>query len=216
MLLASAVLACGACFMGVAEAVQQQAMPGEEKVSRARSRLRLILIDAQGLSSEASAALDRELTNILADAGVEADLVTPEQASGPSEAAHPTTLKVVLLAENGARFGVAEGHMGVNLVVEGRPGDTVYVFVPVVRQALARELRTGRRRAQERIGRALGRVSAHEIVHALAPEVPHASVGVMKASPNMRDLVAAEARLDPLSSERVRYALDRRVAASGR
>ena len=237
ILLASALLACCLQLTSPAEAVQWQATAADGavsvadgavsaadgavsvadgEVSRERSRLRLILIDAEGLSPEVSGVLHREITTILAAAGVDVDVVSAEQASGESVDVHATSLKVVLLAEDGRRFGVGDGHMGVNLIVGGRPNDTVYVFVPVVRKALGRELRTGRRREREQIGRALGRVTAHEVVHALAPDVPHASTGVMKATPNTRDLVAADVRLDAFASDRIRQALDRRIGALAR
>ena len=76
------------------------------------------------------------------------------------------------------------------------------------------ELRTARRRAQVHIGRALGRLTVHEVVHALGPDVPHAGSGLMKATPNMRDLVVPDARLDASSSERFQQALQRRSETS--
>ncbi len=211
-------------FTGPAEAVQWPAATGSpgaagtpavaapEPKTRLgeRERLRLILIDAEGLSPEAAGVLGREVGAILAGTGVDVDVGFAGEASLDSADASGVAVKVVLLSESGRRFGVGDDHMGAHLRVDGRPGDTVYVFVPVVREALGNRLQTARRRAELLLGRALGRVAAHEVVHAIAPDVPHASSGVMKSIPNMRDLVVAEVRLDAFSSTHFRQALERR------
>jgi hypothetical protein len=46
------------------------------------------------------------------------------------------------------------------------------------------------------LGVAVGRVIAHEVVHALAPSVPH-GVGLMSASLTRRHLTAASIPVDP-------------------
>jgi hypothetical protein len=71
------------------------------------------------------------------------------------------------------------------------------VYVPNVSRALG--LRTfalvESPRDQRDLGTALGRVVAHEVVHALAPEVPHGD-GLMAARFHLGHLALDEVRLD--------------------
>jgi hypothetical protein len=49
----------------------------------------------------------------------------------------------------------------------------------------------------EEVARALARVAAHEIVHAIAPDVPHAAHGLMRHSLDRSFLVGSRATIDP-------------------
>jgi len=89
----------------------------------------------------------------------------------------------------------------------GPPGSVAWVHLPSVRQALGMHaawspwrLDHGERRT---LGIALGRVAAHEIVHAVAPDVPHGE-----------GLMAERLSLDLLTSPAVQ--LDRQVALAVR
>ncbi len=61
-------------------------------------------------------------------------------------------------------------------------------------------------RDQSRTSRAVGRVIAHEVVHAVAPGVPH-GLGLMAPSFGRRDFMASKVRIEPQVAEAVRAAL---------
>ena len=66
-------------------------------------------------------------------------------------------------------------------------------------------------------GRALGRVAAHEIVHALLPDRPHDRAGLMARSLGRRELTAAVLRAPGLLADLRRAAPKReaRIAHGG-
>ena len=87
--------------------------------------------------------------------------------------------------------------------VEGSP--FVWIHVPGVRQAVG--VGAGALEASDgfRLGVALGRVIAHELVHALAPSVPHGE-GLMKSRLTRADLTTS-APVTPQLAALVRAAL---------
>ena len=114
------------------------------------------------------------------------------------EAARPGEVRVILL-DRGREQAPGTPVLGATpLRFEGTP--FVWVHVPSVRAAaglcprwpLASPV-AGSARA---LGLALGRVVAHELVHALAPSVPHGT-GLMSQKLTCRQLTAATLPLDP-------------------
>ena len=216
---ASAVLGAGE----VARAVDDRDAPSlvvpasvvsGPSANQRRLRLGLLLIDAARLAPGTSAALEAEVTALLADAGIDAHIVDAQSNIDPPTA--EIVLKVVLLDEDGRRFGVSEMAMGANLFPAARPSDTVYVFVPTVVDALDTVARPAATLTRGAIGRALGRVVVHETVHALVPELDHSDTGIMKAVLNLRDLLAPVAYFDATSTAALHYAVrTRQVAPDG-
>jgi hypothetical protein len=97
---------------------------------------------------------------------------------------------------------------------EGPP--YVWIHVPGVRQVLGMaDVRRGALDLHDShgLGVALGRVIAHEVVHALAPAVPHGE-GLMRSSLNRRDLCASSAPVTPELVAVVRRALAGRPASA--
>ena len=86
----------------------------------------------------------------------------------------------------------------------------VWVHVPSVRAAAGRPTRGSGPNLEfhsaRRLGIALARVIAHEVVHALAPELPHGS-GLMSARLDQRMLTAPTIAIDPQVGLAVRTAL---------
>lgn len=89
-------------------------------------------------------------------------------------------VQVILLAEDRSK-----GRMGTRAMacvqMGARSGPTAWILVPRVRALLGLP---PRRLSGEgpMLGRALARVMAHELVHLLAPSVPHARRGLMNES----------------------------------
>ncbi len=170
-----------------------------------RKRVELVLIDAANLSVEVTAALRDEVVAVFGQAGVDASFPPLAAPAGSSDTT--VRLKIIVLGEDGTRFGVDGTRMGAKLMVPGEACDTAYVFLPVVLGALDSRPQPVESLSATRVGRALGRVVVHEAVHALAPGLAHARAGVMKATPNLRDLLASTTHLDEDSTAAVLSAL---------
>ena len=99
-----------------------------------KKRLELVLIDAAKLSGNVTAALQNEVVAVFGEAGVDASFSPGAAPPGSSDTT--IRLKVIVLAEDGKRFGVDGTRMGATLMVPGRACDTAYVFLPVVLSAL--------------------------------------------------------------------------------
>jgi hypothetical protein len=114
------------------------------------------------------------------------------------EAARPGEVRVILLDRGVAR---APGVPILGATPTRPEGSSfVWVHVPNVRAAIG--LRPGvptavmEQPSARAFGIALGRVVAHELVHALAPSVPHGT-GLMSAKLTCRQLSAATLPVDP-------------------
>lgn len=113
------------------------------------------------------------------------------------EAARPGEVRIILLDRPAVR---AEG-LPVLGITHRQPSSTpaVWIHVPCVRQTLG--LAAGgpgeaSPQAQETLARALGRVIAHEVVHVVAPEVPHGT-GLMSAAFSRESLLAPDMAVGP-------------------
>jgi hypothetical protein len=89
-------------------------------------------------------------------------------------------LRVIFLRSTG--LGADRGGTALGRTALGIPVAATWVYVPNVALALGLEpdANQGSFEAQRRVGIALGRVVAHELVHVLAPEREHAQAGVMR------------------------------------
>jgi hypothetical protein len=124
------------------------------------------------------------------------------------EAARPGEVRAILL-DRGVAFAPGRPVLGATPTrFEGAP--FVWVHVPSVRVAMGLPP-DGPTAAVEpclvrALGVALGRVVAHELVHALAPSVPHGT-GLMSERLTFRQLTAATLPMDPGVGLAVRAAL---------
>jgi hypothetical protein len=119
--------------------------------------------------------LRHELGVLLASA----PLTLAWRRSRPGDETDPDELRVVLMRTAGV--GGDEGALG--STSRGGPAPTIWVYVPTVAHALGFELEALATSLEEQrlLGIALGRVLAHELVHLLAPHVPHAEKGIMRS-----------------------------------
>ena len=179
-----------------------------------RPLLRLVWIDPTSAAPFAYADMGREVRSILGAAGV--DVAWDKGTSGPFAAGE---MAVILLDGEPARVGQRPHVMG--CVAKGDGQSVLWVNFTTVARTLGLDPRSrtawsGRERQQ--VATALGRVVAHEIVHALAPQLPHARQGLLSATLSRHHLVHQRLLLDPDSAEGFRQGIrlrDRSAAADG-
>ncbi len=150
---------------------------------------RLEWVDVGGLAPFAHRVMAGETARTLADHGVCAKVVlaSPWSVRGRGD------IGIVLLRSM-AGSGVGRHVMGATRTRDPRNA-TVWVYFDAVASALGLAGRSPESwTAIERFefGRALGRVAAHEVVHALLPGRPHDRVGLMTASLGRHALTVPE------------------------
>jgi hypothetical protein len=159
-------------ILGIGVSVWSLALPSSASSAAPAVRVPVAGFDLVGLRTLTVEAMTMELNDLLAVAGVRLDW----RWTPPGTQTAPDELSVVFLDSAGR--GGASGHPVLANTATGHSGlsPVVWVYCPSVVGALG--LRTDTRRAflaERGLGVALGRVVAHELVHALAPEVPHGS-----------------------------------------
>jgi hypothetical protein len=176
----------------------------------AAPRLHLVWIDVLGLAPYAFENAAQETSAILADAGVTAAW----RLGDASTVTSGDELKVVLMAgvANGARLPehVMGGTRG------GAQSHTTWIYLSNVIWALGLHDRGPRRlslQEEEQVARAVGRVVAHEIVHAVSPEVAHHSGGLMADKLGRAYLIQARAFLAPAEHRAFRAGAEAFAAA---
>jgi hypothetical protein len=157
-------------------------------------RLRLVWIDVLGAAPFAYAVASHEAAVILGAAGVE----SAWSAGGPSTVTDDTELKIVLMTAvtNGA--GLPARVMGGTH--RGGQSRSAWIYLSNVLLALGLpETGAGQLSGiqQRQVALALGRVIAHEVVHAVAPDLPHSRRGLMARTINRSLLLQARVALGP-------------------
>lgn len=128
----------------------------------------------------------------------------------------PPIVPATLYPEIPRNWKVARGALGV-AVGDPEGPRSIFLSVGAVGRALGWAGAGGRRAGPKegpaaiRFGRALGRVLAHELVHAIAPDCPHTGSGLMSARLTRWMLTSAEADFDEIA----RAYLRRGAAAYG-
>lgn len=138
--------------------------------------LHLVWVDVLGTASFAVPFASSEAAAILGQAGI----ATTSAVGTPSTELAADEIRIVILEEFPGESPLSKRVMGCTR--RGGQTRTTWVYLSSVMWALGRADRSGRGlppREQEEVGRALGRVAAHEIVHVLAPDLPHGRDGLM-------------------------------------
>jgi hypothetical protein len=166
------------------EGVSLEELDGPGRPDDGRLRLRLAWCDILRRTPFPFEVMSAEVERILGGERVE---VTWRVIDDDPVILGDSEVKVILLDR--PRAGPAREH----LVMGSTPregGRTAWAFSSVVAWALGltREAFLSLPQQQE-LARALGRVVAHEIVHVIAPEVPHARQGLMQVRMDRRELL---------------------------
>jgi hypothetical protein len=173
-------------------------------------RLRLVWIDVLSVAPYAFKSAARETSVILADAGI----AVAWTHGDVSTVTTGDELKVVLMAgvANGARLPehVMGGTRG------GAQSHTTWIYLSNVLWALGLQDKGPRGLSlheEEQVARAVGRVVAHEIVHAVAPAVRHSDHGLMAGKLGRAYLIQATAALAPAEQKALRAGAEAYAAA---
>ena len=176
--------------------------------------LRLVWIDVLDSAPFAFRGAVREASAILAGAGVE----TAWTLGDVSTVTTGEELKIVLMA--GAANGAHLPDHVMGGTRRGAQSHTTWVYLSNVLWALGLKDKGVHRlsiQEEEQVARALGRVVAHEIVHAVAPHLPHSAHGLMAEKLGRAYLIQPVAALTAAEQTAFRAALDGfdTVVASG-
>ena len=105
--------------------------------------------------------------------------------------------------------------LGSTLVSEGRPLPFTEIDCEQVRKTLPyADSSDCDQKKQCALGRAMGRVVAHELYHALAKTTVHAGKGLARASQCLRELVSGSLRFRTEDSEAIRHGVTGRPPVS--
>jgi hypothetical protein len=149
-----------------------------------RLRLRLVWYDILRRTPFPLEVMSAEVERILGGERVD---VTWRVVEGDGVIIDDSEVKVILLDRPSAKTARDHRVMGAT-----RPegSSTAWVYSSSVAGALGLSLEaTLPLPQQQELARALARVVAHEIVHAIAPEVPHAPTGLMQSEMDRKDLL---------------------------
>lgn len=165
-----------------------------------------IVMDFQGPHSEKSVSeMKRELGTILKDSGLAIDWRTREEVSG---ALYPDLILVKFkgkcVMEPVGYFLDERGPLAFTYSSDG----ALLPFSEVACDKITHSIRSAMwggdfGRADLLLGRALGRVVAHEVVHILTQSADHGHEGVAKTSLSGSQLIASELPLSPADLERI-------------
>lgn len=171
------------------------------------SVIRLVWFDPSDLAPGSEAVARAETARLLARMGATARWL----AGTPGEVNSGQGLPVILLGEGPTASDA-------DLLGATHRRHVVWVRVPNVRAAVGIAWRRpvpGLSPGEQRVlGVALGRVIAHEVVHAVVPSLPHRT-GLMADSLGRRQLAAASIPIDPETARALRAALGGAPAPAG-
>ena len=153
--------------------------------------LSLVWYDPSGGLEGAFPILADEVRSIFRGLGVEASW----RIGGTYGGAALPEVPVILLREDPMRRRRSERVLGL-VVPDQEPQRAVWAFLENLRTALGLGRHPRDPQEAEALARALGRVVAHEVIHAIAPEAPHAGEGLMRHALDKRFLVGPKATVD--------------------
>jgi hypothetical protein len=187
-------------FVGGSEAAAPARVPAASPAPAAS----LVWLDPASAALGTDAMVRPEVTRLLRAMGVTASWRRGE----PQELARPGELRIIFLDRAAQR---EHGVPVLGATPSSFQGERfVWVHVPSVRAAAGVSSQTTAPSldlpSTRRLGLALARVIAHEVVHALAPELPHGR-GLMSARLDHGMLTAASIAIDPQVGVAVRAAL---------
>jgi hypothetical protein len=148
-----------------------------------------VLFDPSGVLPRGFDLVATEIRAVFRSLGIE---TTWRVGGGYGESELPE-VPVIVLARDPLR--TRRGVMGL-VVPDQRPQRAVWIFEEGVRAVVAPAAKRRSFDAPHVLDRALARVAAHEIIHAIAPDVEHAQSGLMRHALGRDFLLGAKAPVD--------------------
>jgi hypothetical protein len=173
-------------------------------------RLEIVFIDVEGTLPAAFAGLTREAGRILGNAGVD----TRWRRGRPGTIVAGEQLTVVLMTTVGSQARIAPHVLGATLA-NAPDSRAAWLYLPHVAAALGLDpAHPGAWSAAEvsLMATALGRVAAHELIHVLAPQLPHSGGGLMAERLGRAALVGPRVELPRDVRQALRPAFVRRAS----
>ena len=192
------VLFIGAFSFGITETVGAQ--KGIEEQRTRGPRLLMVWHDAHGLAPNGTfQGMVCEVEKLFGPVGLDIEWMEAE-LDDPPLYGNTVLLRIVLMPSkpSGSDWGLEEDVMGAFLPGGGR-SHSLYVFYRNLVSAVKihdRPTRLPDIRELRRLSRALGRVVAHEMIHAVAPAEHHAPGGLMRRGLAYSFLVKDQVVLD--------------------
>jgi hypothetical protein len=172
----------------------------------------LLFYDPYGVLGSSKPSFVSELDRLFAAVGARVNWLDPNPIhETTSTGARPKAIRAVLFPHEANRMKLHPAVMGVT--TGGEIADrVVYLFYPAIVRTLSLDdrpevLRSGVGR--DLCARAVARVLAHELVHAAAPELPHAEDGLLKARLTRRTLMESNVSLDETAATALRAGIQR-------
>jgi hypothetical protein len=168
------------------------------------TRLGLVWSDPLGALPVSPEQIAREVERIFCSLGVQIDW----KSIGTVDAAADEI--VIVFLDREPPGNVASRAMGVTSRKEKNGARALWVMLPNLRRTLGLDPKPGRGYAgfpEGLLARAAARVVAHEVLHVLAPNLPHGPKGLMSASLGRGQLVGESLGLDAGSQGALREAL---------
>ncbi len=202
----SALLAGVLAAVVLSGRVEGSGKPPDETLPPLQPGPQLVWSDPQELFPFGRDRLVAELAALFRGVGVDVEL---DLTGRERESTGPETYRINVMREPKPYWRLRSDVMAAAPRVEGSQG-TIYVFLDQVRRVLghfkSRELSELPREHAE-LAKALARILAHEVVHAVAPDHPHASSGLMVARFRRASLLRRQVRIDPGCARAFRRAL---------
>ena len=160
--------------------------------------LDLVLLTGAGLPDGISRSLRTEIDRLFEDTAVDISVQIHEGPAADLPTGEHPSVRVRLWPRDGAIYGLDPSIMGAVRLKQGHVVESVHVFLPVVIATLLRSGETEADLTDLEIGRALGRVVAHELIHAVSPRSRHGGSRLMRHGLDRESLRS----LRPLGLER--------------
>lgn len=189
-----------------AEAVECRA---ETERIRKAPILILSYLDPNRLFPDGRESVMRQTNAIFSEAGVSIDWSTQE--AGQTSEVVAFSLRILLVESEPASWELPPTAMGA-ILSRTAPQRTAYIFFPAVLRALGFKAeilmkRPLSQREKWEVARALSRVIAHEIVHAVVPSMPHARDGLTRLELDRDQLLHPNGIIHPDVANRFRREL---------
>ncbi len=170
----------------------------------AASAVTLVLQFDQAYSTESVDAMEQEVSKIVRESGLKVDwrLLADVHSSESFDSLVVVRFRGACSMEPPPPLGDERGYYAFTYVSDG----AVLPFSEVECDKISSSIRPAMSRRQWRdrdsiLGRALGRVLAHELFHMLARSQQHAGEGVTKSALSPAQLIAGKLRMSPADLE---------------